>query len=57
MDTELLLGHIKQFIEPSEEDIEFLKSVLIARPFKQGEVIVEGGDSACYLALLAKALR
>jgi len=54
MDMQLLLAHVGQFIEPSEEEIAFLKSILIARPVKQGEVIVEGGDPARYLAFVNK---
>ncbi len=50
MDSQLLLAHIRQFIELKEEEIEFLEAALIARPFRQGEIIVKNGDAARYLA-------
>lgn len=50
MDSQLLLTHIRQFIELAQEEIDFLDSVLIARPFKQGEIIIKSGDPARYLA-------
>jgi len=50
MDCQLLLSHIRQFVELETEEIDFLESILIPRPFKQGEIIVKSGDGARYLA-------
>lgn len=50
MDTRLLLAHIRQFIEPTQEEIAFLESSLIARPFRQNEIIVKSGEPTRYLA-------
>ena len=50
MNNQLLLAHIHQFIELTNDEIEFLESVLIPRPFKQGEVIIKSGEPARYLA-------
>jgi CRP-like cAMP-binding protein len=50
MDSHLLLAHIRQFIELTGDETSFLEGLLIARPFRQGEIIVKGGDAARYLA-------
>ncbi len=50
MDSQLLYSHIRQFIELVPEEIDFLDSVLIQRPFKAGEIITKRGESARYLA-------
>lgn len=50
MDTRLLLAHMRKFIEPTQEEIVFLESSLIARPFRQNEIIVKSGEPARYLA-------
>ncbi|SHN36164.1 hypothetical protein [Chitinophaga sp. CF418] len=52
MNIQLLLTHMRQFIEPTPEEITFLESGLIARPFKQGEAIVKSGDPARYPAFV-----
>ncbi len=52
MDTQLLLAHIRQFIELTEEEVEFLEGVLIARPFKPGELIVRSGEPARHLGFV-----
>ena len=52
MANQLLLTHIRQFIQLEREEIDFLEAVLIARPFKQGELIVKSGEPARYLAYL-----
>lgn len=52
MDIQLLLTHMRQFVEPTQEEIAFLEAGLIARPFKQGEIIVQSGDPARYLAFV-----
>lgn len=50
MNSELILAHIRQFIALTEEETQFLESVLIVRPFRPGEIIVKSGDAARYLA-------
>lgn len=50
MDSQLLLAHIRQFIEVGAEEIEFLTNALIERPFRQGEIISKHGEPARYLA-------
>lgn len=50
MDCQLLFAHIRQFIDLTAEEIDFLESALISRPFKQGEIISKRGDPARYLA-------
>jgi CRP-like cAMP-binding protein len=50
MEMQLLLTHMRQFIEPTREEIVFLEASLIPRPFSQGEVVTRSGDPARYLA-------
>ena len=50
MDSHLLLAHIGEFIELVDKEIDFLEGALIPRPFKQGELIVQSGEIARYLA-------
>ena len=52
MDSQLLLAHISQYIQLEQEEIDFLDAVLIARPFKQGELIVKSGEPARYIAFV-----
>ncbi|MDQ2772037.1 MAG: Crp/Fnr family transcriptional regulator [Bacteroidota bacterium] len=49
MNTKLLLAHIRQFIELTDEEIDFLAGALINRPFTQGELVVRTGETARYL--------
>jgi len=49
MNSDSILANINNHVRLSNDETEFLKSVLIARPFKQGEVIVKAGDPARYL--------
>jgi CRP-like cAMP-binding protein len=49
MKSELILQTIRQQIVLDEAEIDFLFSVLIPRPFKQGELIVKNGEPARYL--------
>ncbi|TDW96678.1 Crp/Fnr family transcriptional regulator [Dinghuibacter silviterrae] len=49
MTPDLLLSNIRQHIPLDEAESEFLLSVLIPRPFKQGELIVRAGDPARHL--------
>jgi CRP-like cAMP-binding protein len=49
MNNELIVSNIRQYIVLNETEIEYLCSVLIPRPFKQGELIVKSGEQARYL--------
>lgn len=49
MNTDLILKHVQEIVTLGKEETDFLKSVLIARPFKQGEVIVESGEMARFI--------
>ena len=49
MNTALLLAHIRQFIDLTAGEVDFLTDILIARPFRQGEIVVRGGEAARYL--------
>jgi CRP-like cAMP-binding protein len=49
MNQELIVSNIRQYISLDAPEIEYLSSVLIPRPFKQGELIVRSGEPARYL--------
>jgi len=49
MNTDIIIARINDHVRPGNEETEALKSALISRPFKQGEIIVRGGDIARYL--------
>lgn len=49
MSCDSLLSHINQFVQLNDEETMELKSVLISRPFRQGEMMVKSGDIAGYL--------
>src|SRR5665213_42635 len=49
MDSSSLLAHINLAVHLSKEEVAFLESILIPRPFKQGETIVKSGDTARYM--------
>ena len=49
MNTQLILSNISQIVQLDENASEYLKSILISRPFKQGELVVKSGDAARYL--------
>lgn len=44
-----LLAHMNQLVRLTSEEEKALESILIPRPFKQGEVIVKSGDTARYM--------
>ena len=50
MNTQLLVSHMGQFIDLTQEEIDFLNRVLIRRPFTANEIIVQRGEPARYLA-------
>jgi CRP-like cAMP-binding protein len=52
MSSPLLLTHVNQFIALNQEEIVFLDTAFIARPFKQGEIIVRNGEPARFLAFV-----
>lgn len=49
MRSDLIIANINQYIRLEDPEIEFLLSVLIPRPFKQGELIVKSGEPARYM--------
>jgi CRP-like cAMP-binding protein len=49
MDCTTLLTHINQVVRLTQEEEKALESILISRPFKQGEIIVKSGDTARYM--------
>lgn len=49
MNCEDLFTHISQFVLTNEAEQSTLKSVLISRPFTQGDLIVKSGDAAGYM--------
>src|ERR1700678_1933353 len=49
MNTEHIISNINQFVQLDQTEIDYLISVLIARPFRQGETIVVSGEPARYL--------
>jgi len=49
MTTERIIKNISQYIPLDQAEIDFLASVLIPRPFKQGELIVKSGEPARYM--------
>jgi len=44
-----IFANINHFVQLNEEEAKFLESILIPRPFKQGELIVQSGDTARYM--------
>lgn len=48
----LILDNLRQHIDPSEAEIEYLLGALIPRPFKKGEVLVRAGDPARHLTFV-----
>jgi CRP-like cAMP-binding protein len=49
MNSRNILNNINQVVQLDEHETEFLESILIKRPFKQGELVVESGDPARYM--------
>jgi CRP-like cAMP-binding protein len=49
MNSAIMLAHINQVVPLDREETAFLESVLIPRPFKQGELIVKSGEPARYM--------
>jgi CRP-like cAMP-binding protein len=49
MNSEHIISNINQFVQLDRQEIDYLESVLIPRPFRQGEIIVESGEPARYL--------
>ena len=49
MNSELIASNIRQYIAIDDAEIDYLSSILIPRPFKQGELIVRSGEPARYL--------
>lgn len=49
MNSEHIVSNIRQYIAIDNTEIDYLSSILIPRPFKQGELIVRSGEPARYL--------
>jgi CRP-like cAMP-binding protein len=49
MNSGSILSKINQVVQLTVEETEFLESILIPRPFKQGEIIVVSGERARYM--------
>jgi len=49
MNINTLLSHINQFVTMDAAEAEYLNSLLITRPYRQGEIIVKAGEPARYL--------
>lgn len=49
MNTASIISNINQFVQLDQNEIDYLVSVLIPRPFRQGETIVKSGEPARYL--------
>lgn len=52
MNSQIILSNINEVVQLNEEEITFLESVLIPRPFKQGEIIVESGETSKYIMFI-----
>jgi len=49
MNATTLLAHMNLLVRLTDEEERYLESILISRPFRQGEVIVQSGDTMRYL--------
>ena len=49
MNSEHIISTINQFVQLDRQETDYLESVLIPRPFRQGETIVASGEPARYL--------
>lgn len=49
MNSSPIISNISQVVHLDEDESAYLESVLIPRPFKQGELIVKAGDAARYM--------
>jgi len=54
MNTDSIVANINSLVRLGNDEMEELKSALIQRPFKQGEIIVRGGDTARYLMFVTE---
>lgn len=52
MNTKLILSNMNEHVRLNEQETELFLSVLIPRPFKQGELIVKAGDVARYMTFV-----
>lgn len=52
MDLSLLIAHIAEYVTLNDAEIDFLSSILIQRPFKQGEVLIHAGEAARYMVFV-----
>ena len=49
MDSSKILSKVNQVVTLDQAETEFFESLLIPRPFKQGELFVKSGDPARYM--------
>src|SRR5258708_5187547 len=49
MNSDSILAYVNRFVQLTTEEKEFFESVLIPRPYKQGELLVQSGDHARYM--------
>ena len=52
MKSEAILANINQIVQLNTIETEAFESMLISRPFKQGELIIKGGDPARYMVFV-----
>lgn len=52
MNSQIILSNINEIVQLNEDETEFLESVLIPRPYKQGEIIVECGETSKYIMFI-----
>lgn len=52
MNSKIILSNISETVSLNEEETAFLESVLIPRPYKQGEIIVESGETSKYIMFI-----
>ncbi|MGN8057624.1 Crp/Fnr family transcriptional regulator [Pedobacter sp. 22163] len=49
MNSEIILANINQLVQINNAEAYFLESILISRPFRQDELIINSGDIARYV--------
>ena len=49
MKIDIILANINRLVQLTEAESDFFESIIISRPFRQDELIVETGDAAKYI--------
>lgn len=52
MNSKIILSNINEIVKLDQDEAAFLESVLIARPYKQGETLVRSGETANYIMFI-----